>query len=118
MYKRQLPSKEDAEKFLLILSPFAPHLAEELWERIGHSESLSYEPWPKFDPQALVDDEITVAIQVNGKMRGKLLISRDLGKDQVLALAKADESIQKYLDGKTMRREIYVPGRLVNLVVG
>ena len=112
-----LPSREDAEAFLLILSPFAPHLAEELWERLGHTESLSYEPWPAFDPTALVDDEITIVIQVRGKLRGRLQIARDTGRDDILAAARELEGVSKFLEGKTIRKEIYVPGRLVNFVV-
>jgi len=113
----KLPAKAEAEAFLLILSPYAPHLAEELWERLGHTESLAYHAWPAFDPKALIDDEITVVVQVRGKLRGKLQISKDAPKADILAAAKVLEGVAKHLEGKTIRKEIYVPGRLVNFVV-
>ena len=116
--KGQMPSKEDAEAFVLILSPYAPHLAEELWEKLGHGTTLSYEPWPQFDEAALVADTITIAVQVNGKMRGKIDVAADASEADVLALAKADDNVARHIEGKAMRREIYVAGRLVNLVVG
>jgi leucyl-tRNA synthetase len=113
----KLPARADAEAFLLILSPYAPHLAEELWERLGHTESLAFHSWPKFDPKALIDDEVTIVVQVRGKLRGKLQISRDASKDDILAAARVLEGVSKYLVDKTIRKEIYVPGRLVNFVV-
>jgi leucyl-tRNA synthetase len=106
------------EQFLLVLAPFAPHLCEEIWEQLGHSETLAYEDWPAFDEAKLAVDTITVAVQVNGKLRGTLDLPADVSKDDALAAARENESVAKYLDGKTLRREIYVPGRLVNLVVG
>jgi leucyl-tRNA synthetase len=109
--------KEWMASFLLILSPFAPHLAEELWARLGHEGSLAYAPWPSFDPKKLVLDEVTLAVQVNGKMRGRVTVPADVSKEDALAAAKADENVARHLEGKEMRREIYVPGRLVNLVV-
>ncbi len=107
-----------AEPFILILSPFAPHLAEELWHRLGNEDSLAYEPWPEVNPEFLKADEIELAVQVNGKVRGSVSISPDASKEDVLAKAKADENVARHIEGKTLRREIYVPGRIVNLVVG
>ncbi len=107
--------RSQAERFLLLLAPFAPHIAEELWERLGHEESLAYEEWPSFDPEMLVDDEIEIAVQVLGKVRARIKIPRDANKETVLSQAKA--AVQAQLEGKTLRKEIYVPGRLVNLVV-
>jgi leucyl-tRNA synthetase len=106
--------KSQAERFLLLLSPFAPHMAEELWERMGHSDTLAYEPWPNFDPALLLDDEIEIAVQILGKVRARIKISKDASKDEVLAQAK--EAVKEQLRGKTLRKEIFVPGRLVNLV--
>ncbi len=114
--KGQLPSKADAEDFLKILSPYAPHIAEELWKRLGHEQTLAYEAWPVVDESALVDDEITIVVQVMGKVRAKLQVPADISKDDALAMAKADANVQRFLEGKTIRKEIYVPGRLVNLV--
>jgi len=113
----KLPAREEAEAFVLILSPYAPHLAEELWEMLGHTDSLTYTAWPKFDPKALVDDEVTIVVQVRGKLRGRLQVARDADRADILAAAKAIDSVAKHLDGKTIRKEIYVPGRLVNFVV-
>jgi leucyl-tRNA synthetase len=113
----RLPAREEAEAFVLILAPFAPHIAEELWERLGHTDGLTTAPWPEFDPKALVDDEVTVVVQVRGKLRGRLQVARDADKADILAAAKQLESVVKHLEGKTIRKEIYVPGRLVNFVV-
>jgi leucyl-tRNA synthetase len=102
----------------LMLSPFASHLAEELWAGMG-SEGLACEqPWPAFDPAATVEDVITIAVQVNGKLRSTVEVARDAGKQELERAAKADEKVQKWLEGKTIRRVIAVPGRLVNIVVG
>ncbi|HTE55911.1 MAG TPA: leucine--tRNA ligase [Kofleriaceae bacterium] len=104
------------EAFLLVLSPFAPHLAEEMWGRLGHQESLAYETWPVHDERALAVDTITIAVQVAGKTRGTIDVPADVSEGAAIAAAKADPKIARHLEGKTIRREIYVPGRLVNLV--
>src|SRR5690606_22995203 len=104
------------ETFLKVLSPLAPHLAEELWRRLGHPESLAYEPWPASDESKLAVDTITLAVQIAGKMRGTIEVPADIGEKAAIEAAKADPKIARYLEGKTIRREIYVPGRLVNLV--
>ncbi len=105
------------EAFVLILNPFAPHLAEELWERLGNSGELTYAAWPEYDEAKLAVATITLAVQVMGKMRGTIEVAADVSKEDAIAAAKADEKIATHLAGKTIRREIYVPGRLVNLVV-
>ena len=107
-----------AEPFVLMLSPLAPHIAEELWERLGHEESLSYSNWPSVDEKYLVEDMVSLAVQVNGKVRGTIQVPADAAKESVLDQAKVLENVQKHLEGKTLRKEIYVPGRIVNLVVG
>ncbi len=104
--------------FLLVLSPFAPHLSEELWQRLGGDASLAYEPWPEVDPEHLKADTVELAVQVNGKVRGTIYVAPDAAKEEVLAVARAEENVARYLDGGTIRREIYVPGRIVNFVVG
>lgn len=114
--KGTLPSRDDAKAFLLILSPYAPHLAEELWQMMGNETTLAYEQWPDVDPSALIDDMMLIVIQVMGKVRAKIEVPRDSTKEQVLELAKNDPHVQRHLEGKTIRKEIYVPGRLVNLV--
>jgi leucyl-tRNA synthetase len=115
--KGETPEREDLEAFLKILSPYAPHIAEELWSRLGYTEGLSYTTWPEWDPKALEDSAINLAIQVQGKLRGKITIPKGEQKDVVLSLAKAEPNVAKWLDGKTIVKEIYVPGRLVNFVV-
>jgi leucyl-tRNA synthetase len=104
------------EAFLSALSPFAPHLAEELWEALGHQGSVVDAPWPTYDPSKLVVETITLAVQIAGKTRGTIEVPADVTEAAAIAAAKADDKIAKHLEGKTIRREIYVPGRLVNLV--
>jgi leucyl-tRNA synthetase len=104
------------EKFVLVLSPFAPHLGEELWHRLGHEDSLTYREWPAYDERALAVETITIAVQVAGKTRGTIELPVDVSEKAAIAAAKADPKIARHLEGKTIRREIYVPGRLVNLV--
>jgi len=104
------------EPFVIIFSPFAPHLAEELWRRLGHSETLAYEPWPDVVEAHLAEERIEIAVQVNGKVRGTIEVPADADKEAVLGVAKRDDNVARHLDGKTLRREIYVPGRIVNFV--
>ncbi len=105
------------ERFALVLSPFAPHLAEELWERLGHTATLAYEPWPVWDEAMLAEDSIEIPVQVLGKLRGKVTVPADADQATILAAAKADPKVAQYLEGKTVVKEIYVPGKMVNLVV-
>ena len=104
------------ENFVKILSPFAPHVAEELWERLGHTEGLVYESWPTFDESKLAVSTMTLAVQIGGKTRGSFEIAADASKEEIIEAAKQVEKIPGYLEGKTIHREIYVPGRLVNIV--
>ncbi|MCA9449176.1 MAG: class I tRNA ligase family protein, partial [Candidatus Omnitrophica bacterium] len=115
--KAEKVGREEMERFVLILAPFAPHLAEEMWELLGHAKSLSHQPWPDYDESLLVEDTITIPVQVQGKLRDNIEVAKDAGKDEILAAAKASEKIQRHIDGKTIVKEIYVPGRMVNLVV-
>jgi leucyl-tRNA synthetase len=110
------PTADEAKAFVLILSPYAPHLAEELWSRMGHTESLSTAAWPAFDSSALVDNTIEIAVQVMGKLRGTIEVPTDATKDEVLATAKEQANVARHLEGKTILKEIFVPGRLVNFV--
>jgi leucyl-tRNA synthetase len=108
---------EAMEKFVLLLSPLAPHLAEELWEALGHEKTLAYEPWPMVDPKWLKEDTIEVPVQVNGKLRGKISVAAGSDQAALEAVAKADEKIAELLTGKTIVKTVVVPGRLVNFVV-
>ena len=103
---------------LLGLSPVVPHFCHALWASIGKSGAIIDEPWPTVDQAALVQDEIQVVIQVNGKLRGKLTVARDTGKDKLEALAMADDNVQRHIADKTVRKVIVVPGKLINIVVG
>ncbi len=116
--KGEAPAREEALAFVLILSPWAPHLAEELWQRFGHDRSLSTEPWPAWDPAALSGDSMTIVLQVMGKRRGELEVPRTASKEEILALARQDPQLTRFLEGQQIKKEIYVPGKLVNLVVG
>jgi leucyl-tRNA synthetase len=105
------------EKFVLLLSPFAPHLAEELWQALGHGQTLAYEPWPAFDPALARADTIEVPVQVNGKVRSKVSVPAGADTKAIEAAARADARIAELLDGKQVIKAVVVPGRLVNFVV-
>ena len=105
------------EPFLLLLSPFAPHLAEELWSRMGNPDSLTGEVWPEYDPDLLVEDTVTYAVQVNGKLRGEMAVPRDAERDTIEAMAKEAGRVPKFIEGKSIVKVIVVPGKLVNIVV-
>ena len=106
-----------AELLVLILAPLAPHIAEELWERLGHEDSLAYAAWPEANAALLKTDTIEVPVQVNGKMRGRIEIPADATEDLVLKLAREDSNVARNLEGKQVTRAIYVPGRIVNFVI-
>lgn len=114
MAKKDGVDKETLETAVVLLAPFAPHLSEELWEMLGHEESVFEQTWPKYDEEAMKEDEIEIAVQINGKARGKVVIGADEAKDSVLA--KAKEALADKITGNVVK-EIYVPGRIVNLVV-
>ncbi len=105
------------EMFVRVLSPFAPHVAEEVWQRLGHTASITYEPWPAFDEAKLARDVMLIGIQVSGKLRGQIEVALDAVEATIVAAAKADDKVKPFLEGKPIKREIYVKGRLVNLVV-
>ena len=105
------------ETFVLLLAPYAPHLAEELWSRLGHAESLVDEPWPVADPLHLVQETVTVVVQVNGKVRDKLEVAADADEEQVKELALGSERVGPWLAGKRLVKVVVVPGKLVSLVV-
>jgi len=108
--------REVVEPFILVIAPFAPHLAEELWQRLGHAASLAYAPWPTYDEALARDDEIEVAVQILGKVRSKIVVSADADEAALEKAALADERIRELLAGKSVRKVIVVKGRLVNIV--
>ena len=103
--------------FVLLLSPFAPHLAEELWQLLGHEKSLAYEPWPEFDPKLVEDAEVEIPVQINGKLRAKVLVPTGSDQAAIQTAAAADSRIAELLAGKQIVKTVVVPGRLVNFVV-
>ena len=105
------------EPFVLLLSPFAPHIAEELWERLGKAPSVATQPWPEYDPVLVAHDRLTIPIQVNGKLRSKIEVPADSSEEQVVRLARQDAKLSEWLQGKTPRKVIYVEKKLVNFVV-
>jgi leucyl-tRNA synthetase len=100
-----------------LLAPFAPHVAEELWEALGEEGFVSDAAWPSCDEALLVEDRVTVVVQVNGKLRARLELARDLSRDDALEQARGHENVAGHLEGKTIRRVVFVPNRLLNLVV-
>ena len=108
--------REVAEPFVLMLAPMAPHLAEELWERMGHSESVATAPWPEWDERYLAQDQVEIVVQVTGKVRGKVKVAAEADEAAVRQAAEADERIARHLAGKTVRKVIYIPGKLINIV--
>ena len=106
------------EKFLLVLAPIAPHVAEELWERTGHGYSIHQQQFPKWDDELAAAEKITLVVQVNGKVRDRIEVPVDIDESTAQELALASEKVRVFIDGKTVNKAIYVPGRLVNVVVG
>ncbi|CAK8053721.1 leucine--tRNA ligase [Eupransor demetentiae] len=116
-YKSEALPLPYMEGFVQMLAPFAPHLAEELWSRLGHEgESIAYVKWPSYDESALVDSSVEIIFQVNGKVRSKQVMSKDASQEEMIEAAKADKRIQKYIDGATIRKVIAIPGKFVNIV--
>jgi leucyl-tRNA synthetase len=114
--QQKCKSKEVLEPLAVLISPYAPHIAEELWEGLGHSGSISEVAYPKFDEQYLKEDAKTYPISFNGKMRFTMDLSLDLSKDEIQEIVMADERTQKQLDGRTPKKVIIVPGKIVNIV--
>ncbi len=117
VYKADSCPKEFAEGFIKVLSPIAPHICEEIWEMFGHSETIAFESWPTYDESKCVDDEVEIAVQINGKVREKLVVSAEAEADEVIAAAKALDKIAEAISGMAIVKELYVKGRLVNIVV-
>ncbi len=110
--------RELAEALVKLLSPYAPHITEELWRVLGHEDFLSNQSWPQVDADALVRESMTIIVQVNGKLRARLQVPVDISKEDLEAVAKSDTNIQKFIQDKSIRKCIVVPKRLVNFVVG
>jgi leucyl-tRNA synthetase len=115
--KQEARPKSIVEKFLLVLAPFAPHIAEELWERLGNTESLTYEPWPEVDMQLIREKEVELVVQVNGKIKDRIVVPSDADVEQIKQKAMAGEKVKKALGGKEPRKVIVIKSRLVNIVI-
>ena len=107
--------KKTLETYVILLAPFAPHIAEELWQELGHDTSVFNESWPVADKDAMAEDTREIGVQVNGKVRGTVDIAVNASKDDALSAAKA--AVADKLEGKTIVKEIYVPGKIINIVV-
>ncbi|MER2114476.1 MAG: leucine--tRNA ligase [Solibacillus isronensis] len=116
-YKAEVIPTEYAKGFVKLLSPIAPHIAEELWSILGHEDTITYATWPTFDESKLVDDEIEVVVQVLGKVRAKVTVAKDITKEELEKVALADSKVQEFIEGKTVVKVIVIPGKLVNIVV-
>ncbi|XP_076901261.1 leucine--tRNA ligase, chloroplastic/mitochondrial-like [Bidens hawaiensis] len=116
-YKWDKLPKSIIEPFVLLLSPYAPHMAEELWFRLGHSTSLAYESFPKANPAYLQDTTITLPVQINGKTRGTVQVEVSCTEDDAFKLASLEQKLSKYLDGKTVKKRVYVPGKILNVIL-
>jgi leucyl-tRNA synthetase len=108
--------RDAIDSLLLLLAPTTPHLAEELWTRLGHPYSIHNQPWPQYDPELAREEEVTLVIQVNGKLRDRVSVSASIPEAEARELALSRERVQAHLLGKTVAQVIFVPGRLVNVV--
>ena len=115
--KAEVTARAALEPLVLMLSPLAPHLAEELWARLGHADTITFEPFPVADPALLVDDTVTCVVQVQGKVRAKLQVAADVSDDDLTALALAEANVQRAIDGREVRKVVVRAPRLVNVVV-
>ena len=110
--------REAVESVVRLLAPFVPHFSEELWEALGHAGGIELPGWPAWDPAAVMDEELLIVVQVNGKLRGRVVLPADAAEEAVKAAALADDKVKPWLEGKELRKVVYVPGKLVNIVVG
>ncbi len=116
LYKEGSCPLEYAEGFIKMISCICPHIGEELWYVLGHNNTIAYEPWPTYDEEATKDNEVEIAVQINGKIRDRFTVSVDMPQDEVLSLTKSRERVAQEIEGKTIIKEIYVKGKLVNIV--
>jgi len=115
--KSETHSREMLETFILLLSPFAPHMAEELWFRLGHKDTLAFAAWPAYDDKLLVEAQIEIAVMVQGKVRAKVVVSKEATREAIQDQAFADPAVKKWIEGKSIKQVVVVPGRMVNIVL-
>lgn len=117
VYKEDIYPKSMAEDFLKIINPITPFITEELWEKLGHNNTISYEIWPTYDISKTKEEQIEIGIQVNGKLRGSILSNINETKDDLLEKAMKEDNVKKYVEGKTIIKTIVIPGKIVNIVI-
>jgi leucyl-tRNA synthetase len=110
-------NKEDLEKFIIILSPFAPHIAEELWKKLGHKQTIFNEPWPEYDEKLIKKDKIDLIIQINGKVRDKIEVSADISEKEAQKIVLSNDKIKTWLNNQEPKKIIFVKGKLINIVI-
>ena len=116
--KEEVLPREYAEGFIKLLNPLCPHITEEIWhEKLGHNNTIAYEEWPKYDEEKISESEVTIGVQVNGKLRGTISITKDLSNEEIEKIALANENVKKFTDGKEIVKVIVIKGRIVNVVV-
>ena len=116
LYAKKSVTKGELKTLILLLSPFAPHMAEEMWAQQGYEGLASVAQWPEYDEAKCVDSTVEIPVQVNGKLRGKVTVAADSDKDHIIALALEEKNVKAQLEGKSIVKQIYVPGKLVNIV--
>ncbi|MDY5783778.1 MAG: class I tRNA ligase family protein, partial [Gemmiger sp.] len=117
LYDNGGATRAEFEIVLQLLNPFVPHITEELWQQMGHEDQLAYHPWPRYDEAKCVEQTIQIAVQVNGKVKARIDVAADITGEAAIAAAKADPAVAEAIAGKTVAKEIYVKGRLVNIAV-
>ncbi len=117
IYAKGSITRGEMRTFLLVLSPFAPHIVDEMWQILGFEGMACVSPWPTYDESKCVDDVVEIPVQVNGKLRGKITVSKSAEKDEIIKLAKDEPNVKSNIEGKTVVKEIFVPGKMVNIVV-
>jgi leucyl-tRNA synthetase len=110
--------KKKYTAYLILLSPFAPHIAEELYSKMGYSESIFLQKWPQYNPEFLKEEEIEMAVQVNGKLRDRIFVAPDVTEDEAKEMALESAKVQAFTQGKEIKKIIFVPERLINIVIG
>ena len=117
VYKEEIFPKEYAEGFVKLLNPVAPHIGEELWEMLGHNNTIAFEAWPKYDESKIVEDEKEIAVQVNGKVRATIKIAVDESEESIKEKALEEENVKRHTEGKEIVKMIVIKGKIVNIVV-
>ena len=114
-YEAQSVTAGEVRTLLVLLNPFAPHMTEEMWENLGFEGQIAHTQWPQYDEAKCAENTVEIAVQVNGKVRARVTVAADISAPEAIALAKAEPNVEKELAGKTVVKEIYVPGKLGNL---